>query len=774
MHAIDRSGESHRMRKPICIRIHAGLAVVLAASIGSALLVTAPVFAQELPRLPEPKQMNGEFEPTHPEEIAARRAALGGELAANERAIASSRDGSTRAHLDELRETLLSIDALLRQQAELAKPIAEPGFARLVPPEVAQPPLFELDRLHEQQFEHEQQKKRLADALAASREALATAKEKLDKAERERRDAHQEFEATAPGSAKSNAARKLALRQLASRAAQERVHLRTLEVRVFQREHEVLGGPVSEIAERIDELRAALARGEGESDAGYAALSEREGEQRRLRGAIERELSTVELRLDAAQQRFSRQADPPAELLEEVEALTVKRDAIREEIALIDARLELYAAQRIAWRQWEALLRNQVSRGELESWKTPVMERVDALERAELQQRGRRAYLDRQLTALQTRLLSLPENTRVRDLLEEQRETLTRLLASDRSEAAELAHDRRFSERLLAELRTRTGELNPLEYALNGVQAMRDIWNYEFTSVDDAPITVESLVLALALAGLGFWISRRGSTLIGRTAMSRFKLDEGAAHALQSLAFYVLLASFTLLALRAVHFPLTAFTVLGGALAIGVGFGSQNVMNNFISGLIIMLERPIRARDVVEIDGNNGVIEKIGARSTQIRSTNGRHIIVPNSFFLENNVVNWTLSDDLIRTSVSVGVIYGSPTRLVEELIQRVIDDDGTVLAQPEPIILFEDFGDNSLNFAVHFWMRTRSPMEVRRAQSRVRFAIDDLFREHDLVIAFPQRDVHVDSVSPIEVRVLNGGESPAVRALSGQEILNG
>jgi len=168
-----------------------------------------------------------------------------------------------------------------------------------------------------------------------------------------------------------------------------------------------------------------------------------------------------------------------------------------------------------------------------------------------------------------------------------------------------------------------------------------------------------------------------------------------------------------------------------------------------------MLERPVRAGDLVEVDTNHGTIERIGGRSTQIRSTDGRYIVVPNSFFLENNVVNWTLSDDLIRTSVSVGVIYGSPTRLVEQLIKRVVDEDDQVLRNPEPIILFSEFGDNSLNFEVHFWVRARAPMQMRKVQSRMRFRIDDLFREHGLVIAFPQRDVHLDSVSPLEVRVV-------------------
>jgi len=120
--------------------------------------------------------------------------------------------------------------------------------------------------------------------------------------------------------------------------------------------------------------------------------------------------------------------------------------------------------------------------------------------------------------------------------------------------------------------------------------------------------------------------------------------------------------------------------------------------------------------------------------------------------------VNWTLSDELVRATVSVGVVYGSPTRLVEELIQRVVDEDEDVFRSPEPIVIFERFGDNSLDFDVYFWVRARSPMQVRKVESRIRFRIDDLFREHGLVIAFPQRDVHLDAASPLEVRVVGDG----------------
>ena len=481
-------------------------------------------------------------------------------------------------------------------------------------------------------------------------------------------------------------------------------------------------------------------------------------------------MATAELHVEGEQSRYVRQAEPSVELLKQVEALTARRDALRQEIALADARLERLDSQRAIWRYWEAALRGEGTQNELEAWETAVRERIAALEEAELLQSGRASDLELLLDKVEGQRSEVQEGSTLDDVLEGEIETLTHLHQMQREEAAALAADRRMSERALADIHAEIARVDPLEHAARVVELFRSVWTYEVMTVDDASITVGSLALALLLLVIGVWAARRGSGFVGRASKKRFKLDAGAAHALQTLSFYAFLVAFTLLALRAIHFPLTAFTVLGGALAIGIGFGSQNVMNNFISGLILMLERPVRAHDVVEVDGNHGTIEKIGARSTQIRSTDGRHIIVPNSFFLESNVVNWTLSDDLIRAKVSVGVIYGSPTRLVEKLIRRVIEEDDMVLKLPEPIVVFEEFGDNALNFDVYFWVRARSPMETRIVASRIRFRIDDLFREHELVIAFPQRDVHLDSAKPLEVRVVHEGRAPEAET-TGDEI---
>jgi small-conductance mechanosensitive channel len=213
-----------------------------------------------------------------------------------------------------------------------------------------------------------------------------------------------------------------------------------------------------------------------------------------------------------------------------------------------------------------------------------------------------------------------------------------------------------------------------------------------------------------------------------------------------------------------VKVPLTAFTVLGGAVALGVGFGSQNIINNFISGLILLAERPVKVGDLIQLGDLFGNIEHIGARSTRVRTGSNLEIIVPNSTFLQNNVINFTLSSDKVRTLVEVGVVYGSPTVTVTQLLRRAVVETGRVSKDPPPIILFTGFGDNSLNFEVHFWIRMRTVMDRLQVESAVRYRVDQLFREEGIVIAFPQRDVHLDTASPLQIQMVEPAADERLR----------
>jgi small-conductance mechanosensitive channel len=148
------------------------------------------------------------------------------------------------------------------------------------------------------------------------------------------------------------------------------------------------------------------------------------------------------------------------------------------------------------------------------------------------------------------------------------------------------------------------------------------------------------------------------------------------------------------------------------------------------------------------------MVEEIGARCTRVRTGENIHILVPNSAFLEKNITNWTLSDNRIRANIAVGVAYGSPVIMVREKLIQAVGQVDRVLKHPQPFVLFSDFGDNALVFHVYFWVDIMRVIERRQIESDVRFKIDELFAKEGIVIAFPQRDVHLDTLSPLKISI--------------------
>lgn len=280
------------------------------------------------------------------------------------------------------------------------------------------------------------------------------------------------------------------------------------------------------------------------------------------------------------------------------------------------------------------------------------------------------------------------------------------------------------------------------------------IWHYELYQVGEgSAIEVSEVVLSILVLLTGILLSLLLSRFIGRRLVGR-RMNATAAAIAEKVIRYLLIIGIFFTVLRILELPLTMFAFLGGAIAIGVGFGTQNILNNFISGWILMVERPVRIDDLVELDGHIGRIQAIGARSTRIRRSDGIDLLVPNSAMLERIVTNWTLSDKNVRTNVRVGVAYGSPTEDVAKLIRKAVDEHDRIHQDPEPEVIFEDFGDNALVFDVFYWCTVEREMELRKIRSDIRFRIDALFREAGITIAFPQRDVHLDTTRPLEVRV--------------------
>ena len=279
-------------------------------------------------------------------------------------------------------------------------------------------------------------------------------------------------------------------------------------------------------------------------------------------------------------------------------------------------------------------------------------------------------------------------------------------------------------------------------------------WNYTlFTLSGGGQINVSQVIATVLFILIALLLGRFLMRLLARY-MTRKKVDPNVVQIISMIFFWGLLVLIFMTAMAMMKIPITHLAFLTGAIAVGVGFGSQNVINNLISGWILMSEKPVRIDDIVELDQHLGRVERVGNRSTRIRRIDGVHVLVPNSQLLERVVVNWTLRDRKFRSSVRVGVEYGSPVRRVEQLMHKTAVSHKNILSEPAPVVVFEDFGDNSLVFDLFFWCEMTPGTELRLIRSDIRFMIEELFRENGIIIAFPQRDVHLDVSGPIDVRM--------------------
>jgi len=292
-------------------------------------------------------------------------------------------------------------------------------------------------------------------------------------------------------------------------------------------------------------------------------------------------------------------------------------------------------------------------------------------------------------------------------------------------------------------------------------------WNYQLFQIGGVEYTVGQFILLALLLIFGFGISKLLENLF-KKRLAKTQLRPQAIQTLQRVFFYLLIIGVISAALSLLNVPMASFAFLTGAVAIGVGFGAQNIINNFISGWILMTEQPVRAGDYVEIDAHIGSVERIGNRSTRVRRADGVHLLVPNSQMLERVVVNWTLIDNNIRTIVRVGVAYGSPPRRVAELLEQAVHAQPEVLKEPVPRIIFEDFGDNALIFDAIFWCAVGGERELRQIRSNIRFMVTDLFSADNITIAYPQRDVHIDSLSPLQIELVDKADHVQTNSTGG------
>lgn len=280
-------------------------------------------------------------------------------------------------------------------------------------------------------------------------------------------------------------------------------------------------------------------------------------------------------------------------------------------------------------------------------------------------------------------------------------------------------------------------------------------------------ISVGRIFMAVLCLYGAFLLSWTLQSILREEVFPRRRVERGVQISIGHLVHYAIISVGFLLVLGTLGFNFTNITIIGGALCVGIGFGLQAIVNNFVSGLILLFERPVRVGDCVEVGGLFAEVKKIGLRATTVQSFDGADIVLPNSDLVTNQVTNWTRTNRIVRLRIPVGVAYGSDVPLVMKIVLDCSQDNPAVLSSPKPQVLFRGFGDSSLDFEV----RVFTPdIDYRLIlQSELLQEIDQEFRNAGVEIPFPQRDLHLRSVddkagASLQASAVKGIHVPSIK----------
>ena len=280
-------------------------------------------------------------------------------------------------------------------------------------------------------------------------------------------------------------------------------------------------------------------------------------------------------------------------------------------------------------------------------------------------------------------------------------------------------------------------------------------WTTELFGADT--VTIGGILLLVFLFVSVIIVERILQRLLIRRFLSKTRLQPSLQYGLSRIFGYTLIAIGFYVAFQAVGFDLSSLAIVAASVGVGVGFGLQNIINNFVSGIIILAERPISIGDRIEVAGVAGRVTKIQLRSTTVVTNDNITMIVPNADFISNTVTNWSHGDPKVRIRVPVGVAYGSDLKLLQRLLLEAAAEHPKALRDPSPVVLFNEFGDSSLNFELGVWTQEMTAAPIHFT-SQMNFIIEQKLRENDIEIPFPQRDLHVRSGLPAAAEASSEG----------------
>lgn len=274
------------------------------------------------------------------------------------------------------------------------------------------------------------------------------------------------------------------------------------------------------------------------------------------------------------------------------------------------------------------------------------------------------------------------------------------------------------------------------------LEKIKEILNFNLISFDKYHLSVFGLIAIIGGFFTLRWFLNLLAAKINRLFFIRDRMDSGRQHSLVLIIKYISFTIFAFVSLQMIGVDLSLVLTGSAALLVGLGFGIQSIFNDLVSGVIILFEGNVDKGDIVDAGGLVGEVEQLGIRTSRVRTRDGVSLIVPNSKFVSENVINWTHDEQRSKFQVDVGVAYGSDVQLVRELLLKCAEDHPEIARKPSSFVRFVNFGDSSLDFELHFW--SEHIWIIDNIKSDLRFSIDAIFREHQISIPFPQRDITI------------------------------
>jgi small-conductance mechanosensitive channel len=268
---------------------------------------------------------------------------------------------------------------------------------------------------------------------------------------------------------------------------------------------------------------------------------------------------------------------------------------------------------------------------------------------------------------------------------------------------------------------------------------IKEFFEFEILSINEWELKVVNIAWVTLIFSGAFLLKWLFKKYLSRLE-NHGRLDGGKSYAIYSVVTYLIFIIAIISSIDALGFKVTVLLASSSAILLGLGLGVQDLFKDMVAGFIILFERTVTAGDIVEITGIVGEVKEVGLRTTSLLTREGIVLIVPNSKLTNDNVVNWSQNNRVTRFRVDVGVAYGSDTRKVEKLLLEAAKENKDVISKPEPMVFFQNFGDSSLDFSLFFF--SRNLFRIERTKSDLRFVIDQKFRENNVAIPFPQRDV--------------------------------